>query len=95
MAGWERLSGAGLQSNGQNDQPRQRQETVPGWERIVEIVDVQAMRSGVSKAYLRVLFWIVGVIMVVAMVMPMIVRFGVGMIMRGRMVRMRSRSFMG
>lgn len=93
-----------MQGNGQNDQPRQRQETAPGWERIVEIVDVQAMRSGIAKAYLRVFCWVGGVlvlvdkagmIMVVAMVVPMIVRFGMGMIMRGRMVRMRSRSFMG
>ena len=91
-----------MQSNGQNDQPRQRQETAPGRERIVEIVDVQAMRSGIAKAYLRVFCWVGGVlvdkagmIMVVAMIMPMIVRFGVGMIMRGRMVRMRSRRLMG
>ena len=62
------------------------------------------MRSGIAKAYLRVFCWVGGVlvlvgkagmIMVVAMVMPMIVRFGVGMIMGGRMVRMRSRRLMG
>jgi hypothetical protein len=87
-----------LQGNGQNDQPRQRQETVPGRERIVEIVDVQAVRSGVAKAYFRVLFWVGGVLVDkvgMIMVVAMIVRVRVGMIMRGRMVRMRSRRLMG
>ena len=62
------------------------------------------MRSGVSKTYRCLLFWVVGVvvlvdsmrmIMVVAVVVAMIVRVGMGMIMGGRMVRIRGRSLMG
>ena len=73
---------------------------MPGWERIVEIVDVQAMRSGVFKTYLCILFWVVGVIVLVdsmrmIMIVAMVVRVGMGMTMGVRMVRMRSRRLMG
>jgi hypothetical protein len=85
-----------LQGNGQNDQPRQRQETVPDRERIIEIVGVQAIRSGVSKTFFRILFWVVGVIVLVdSMRMIMVVRVGVCMTMEVGMVRMRSRRLVG
>ena len=58
------------------------------------------MRRSVSKTYLRLLFWIVGVIVLVdsirmIMVVAMIVRVGVCMTMGVGMVRMRSRRLMG
>jgi hypothetical protein len=71
-----------VEGNSQNDQRRQRQETAPGRERIVEIVDVETMGSGISQTHHHVLFWIVAVIgfvdsmrmiMVVAMVMHVVV----------------------
>jgi hypothetical protein len=61
---------------------------------------MQAMRSGVSKTYLGLLFWIIGVIVLVdsmsmIMAVAMVVRVGVCMTIGVRMMRMRSRRLMG
>jgi hypothetical protein len=63
-------------------------------------VGVEAMRSGVSKAYLHVLFWIVWVIMIadmlgVLVIVAMVVRVAGCMTMRVRMVPMRSIRLVG
>jgi hypothetical protein len=89
-----------LQDSSQNKPHRQGQEKVPDRERIIEKVGVQAMRRGVSKTYLRILFRSIGVIVLVdsmgrIVVVAMVVRVGMCMTMGGRIVRMRRRRLMG
>ena len=76
-----------------------------GWQRIVKIMRVQAVRSGIDKALLHVfgrlvqvsmmvgLLAVLGDMVRVVMIVAMIMRVAVHMIMRARMVRMRSMSF--
>jgi hypothetical protein len=75
---------------------------VPGWQRIVKIMHVQAVRRRIYKALLYIFGRLVQVSMMagrlvvvvdrlgVVMIVAMIMRVAVHMIMRARMVRMRN-----
>jgi hypothetical protein len=91
MAEWLRLPTTAVEHNRQNNQCQQERETVSSGERIVKIMRMQAMGTGIDKAHLHVFCRIVRGVMIVALVM----RVAVHMTMRGSRVRMRSMCLVG